>query len=147
MHSHMQKKILRTFFRVGSVRTAGRRRRRQSAVSSHHFNMYKEEARALVHARLVHWNTFYNHSYKRVAIRNQRSRWGSCSTLGNLNFNYKILFLSPELVDYIIVHELCHLQEFNHSKQFWDLVARALPEYATHKRVLRTVRMQSIHIE
>lgn len=89
----------------------------------------KERARQLVHNRLEKFNKVYNFTYKGVAIRNQKTRWGSCSSKGNLNFNYKIALLPPRHADYIIVHELCHLKEFNHSKRFWNLVAKTIPEY------------------
>jgi predicted metal-dependent hydrolase len=88
---------------------------------------YKEQARALALARLTHFNTHYRLHLRRVFIKNHKSRWGSCSEKGNLNFNYKILFLSPDIADYIIVHELCHLAEFNHSPKFWALVAQTIP--------------------
>ena len=86
-----------------------------------------------MHARLTHWNQFYGFTFGRVTIKNHKSRWGSCSKKGNLNFNYKIALLPSELADYIIVHELCHLGEFNHSSRFWALVAKAIPNH----RVLR----------
>lgn len=105
------------------------------------FNLHKESARSLAHERLAHWNQFYNHEYKRVAIRNQCSRWGSCSMKGNLNFNYRIALLPLELADYIIVHELCHLREFNHSERFWALVAETLPDYQERKERLREMNM------
>ena len=89
----------------------------------------KERARALVYNRLEKFNKFYDFNYKGVAIRNQKTRWGSCSSKGNLNFNYKIVLLPPRHADYIIVHELCHIKEFNHSKRFWNLVAKTIPEY------------------
>lgn len=99
----------------------------------------REKARILVKERLLHYNQFYGFSVGRVAIRNQRSRWGSCSKKGNLNFNYKIVFLSPEMVDYIIVHELCHIGEFNHSKNFWALVAQTVPDYKKIRMNLKKV--------
>jgi predicted metal-dependent hydrolase len=99
--------------------------------------LHKESARALVHERLKHWNTFYNFTYGRIAIRNQRSRWGSCSKKGNLNFSYKIALLPPNLADYLIVHELCHIGEFNHSNRFWDLVGRAIPDYKALSKDLK----------
>lgn len=99
----------------------------------------REAARALVHARLAHFNAFYQFQYNKVFIKNQRTRWGSCSSNHNLNFNYRIITLVPELQDYLIVHELCHLQEFNHSQAFWDLVALQIPNYETLRKQLRAV--------
>jgi len=105
------------------------------------YKKYKEHARALAHARVAHFNSFYNFTVGRISIRNTRTRWGSCSKKGNLNFNYKILFLPQHMTDYIIVHELCHLKEFNHSQNFWDLVAKIVPE---HKAVRRELRKQVV---
>ena len=104
------------------------RKKRASTVTKHYLE-HKELARSLAHSRLEHFNQHYNLSYKRVAIKNQRRCWGSCSSLRNLNFNYKIYFLPPHLRDYIIVHELCHLVELNHGQAFWNLVAQQIPEY------------------
>src|SRR4051812_20805718 len=83
---------------------------------------YKTEALYLTKARLEHFNQFYNFKYNKITIRNQVSRWGSCSKGRNLSFNFRIALLPKEIADYVIVHELCHLGEFNHSKAFWDLV-------------------------
>lgn len=98
---------------------------------------HKERARMLAARRLEYFNAQYGYVYKRISVRNQKTRWGSCSTQGNLSFHYKIAFLPEHLVDYIIVHELCHLKEMNHSKKFWDLVARALPDHKVLRRELR----------
>lgn len=97
----------------------------------------KDIARVLVHQKLTHFNSFYRFEFKRIAIRNQRSRWGSCSKRGNLNFNYKIVFLPDHLADYIIVHELCHLKELNHSPRFWNLVAQTIPDHNQRRKQLR----------
>ena len=105
-----------------------------------HYLKHKEAARALVLERLEHFNQYYGYSWNRVAIRNQRRCWGSCTELGNLNFNYRLLFLPPELRDYIIVHELCHLKELNHSPRFWALVAEQLPEYNVYRKALRVIK-------
>lgn len=99
----------------------------------------KEEARMLVHRKLIEWNLHYNLTYNRVAIRDQRSRWGSCSKKGNLNFNYRILGLPEPLQDYIIVHELCHLLMFDHSKEFWALVAQTVPDHVVRRRALTVI--------
>ncbi|MEI7689233.1 MAG: YgjP-like metallopeptidase domain-containing protein [Candidatus Nomurabacteria bacterium] len=90
---------------------------------------YKEDALILVKGRLEHFNRYYNLKWNNITVRNQKTRWGSCSRKGNLNFNYKIIFLSEEQSDYIIVHELCHLKELNHSKDFWKLVGLCVPTY------------------
>jgi len=99
----------------------------------------KKEARALVLERIAHFNQVYQHPIRRISIRNQRSRWGSCSQKGNLNFNYRVLKLPISLVDYIIVHELCHLREFNHSKRFWNLVGETLPDFEARRHALRKI--------
>ncbi len=99
----------------------------------------KEIARARVHQKLEHFNQYYGFTWGRVAIRNQRSRWGSCSKKGNLNFNYRIVYLPEELQDYIIVHELCHLRMFNHSKAFWALVGEVIPDYKIRRKALKSI--------
>jgi predicted metal-dependent hydrolase len=98
---------------------------------------YKEKARSLIEERLEYFNNYYNFKYNRVSIKNQKTCWGSCSRKANLNFNYKIYFLPKELADYIIVHELCHLKELNHSRNFWGLVAETKGDYKDLRRMLR----------
>ena len=105
----------------------------------HEYLTHKEEARVLVHAKLAQFNAHYKYPLKKVFIKNHKSRWGSCSSRGNLNFNYKIAFLPPELQEYLIVHELCHLGFFNHSKEFWALVAQTVPEYQMLRKKLKEV--------
>lgn len=79
--------------------------------------------------------------YGRITIRNQKSKWGSCSSQGNLNFNCLLMLAPPSVRDYVVVHELCHLIELNHSKRFWTLVAGVLPEYRKEERWLKTQGM------
>ncbi|MSR76168.1 MAG: M48 family peptidase [Candidatus Ryanbacteria bacterium] len=95
------------------------------------------EAKALAVQRLRYFNQSYGFAYNKIAIRDQKTKWGSCSIKGNLNFNYRIALLPAELADYIIVHELCHLRELNHSKRFWALVAKTLPN---HKELRKAVK-------
>ena len=104
----------------------------------------KREARAFVMARIEVINVFYRLTFNRVSIRDTRSRWGSCSRKGNLNFNYRLLGLPIHLADYVIVHELCHLAEFNHSPAFWSLVSRAIPDHKERRRELRRYGMHAI---
>jgi predicted metal-dependent hydrolase len=104
-----------------------------------HYLRLKEDARALVHARVGYFNAFYRQPVKKIFIKNTKSRWGSCSQQGNLNFNYKIILLPPAVADYLIVHELCHLAQFNHGPAFWALVARACPNYRALRSELRAI--------
>ncbi len=97
----------------------------------------KEKALALVESRVKFYNKIYGFSFNKIFIKNQKTRWGSCSSNKNLNINYKIVFLSKKHQDYIIVHEMCHLKEFNHSNKFWSLVEKALPNYLDLKKELR----------
>ncbi len=106
-------------------------------LSKRDYAAHKEKARALVHERIAHWNSFYKFQIGTIRIGNQKSRWGSCSARKNLNFNYKIVFLPKELADYVIVHELCHLRELNHSKRFWDLVGEQIPEWEAARKELK----------
>jgi predicted metal-dependent hydrolase len=97
-------------------------------------------ARAVVKSRLEFFNRHYGFSYNRVSIKNQKTCWGSCSQKGNLNFNYNIINLSEEQRDYVIVHELCHLQELNHSRAFWNLVSKTTPQYRKIREELRNIK-------
>jgi hypothetical protein len=105
------------------------------------YRLHKEKARLLAEERLVALNLRYGFTYKRISIRSQRTRWGSCSKKGNLNFNYKIALMPAHLVDYIIVHELCHLGAFDHSPKFWGLVAETIPNHKACRKELRSFRL------
>lgn len=98
---------------------------------------HKQEALKLVKEKIKKYNQAYQFFYKKISIRNQKTRWGSCSKAGNLNFNYKIIFLPERSAEYIIAHELCHLKEFNHSMRFWGLVAKTVPDYQKKRSELR----------
>lgn len=99
----------------------------------------REEARALVHGLLAEYAPRYafGSRYKKVFIKNLRRNWGSCSEHANLNFNYKLVFLPRELAAYVVVHELCHLERFDHSPAFWALVAQQMPEHRAMRRALK----------
>ena len=75
--------------------------------------------------------------YGRITIRAQHTRWGSCSSKGNLNFNLLLMLCPPEVLDYVVVHELCHRLEMNHSARFWKEVERVLPDYCSRRDWLR----------
>jgi predicted metal-dependent hydrolase len=108
--------------------------------SAQGYRTHKEEALLIARERLAHWNAVYGFSWKRVTIKNTKTRWGSCSRLGNINFSYRIAFLPPHLQDYLVVHELCHLGQMNHSPKFWKLVEKTMPDYAPCRRELRRLQ-------
>ena len=110
-------------------------------LSKKEVTILKQKARALVEQKFPQFNKHYKYSWNTIAIRGQKTRWGSCSKKGNLNFNYKIALLPENLADYIVVHELCHLGEFNHSERFWALVAQAVPDYAQRRKELKYLGM------
>jgi len=101
----------------------------------------KKKAQVLAENRCAHFAKLYGLTYKKISIRAQKSRWGSCSAQGNLSFNYKIAALPSRIADYIIVHEICHLAHMNHSKRFWDLVAQTIPDHKSIRAELRKMHV------
>ncbi|WP_225334804.1 M48 family metallopeptidase [Halomicrobium urmianum] len=94
--------------------------------------LYRRNARQRFKRRADHFAEKMGVEYDQIEIRNQRTRWGSCSTNGTLGLNWRLMMAPPEIIDYIIVHELAHLREANHSSAFWSLVAEYDPEYESH---------------
>jgi predicted metal-dependent hydrolase len=100
---------------------------------------YHNLALEIVEKKVARYNDFYNFPFQKISVRNQKSRWGSCSREGNLSFNYRVIFLSEKLSDYVVIHELCHLKEFNHGKNFWALVEKLIPDYKEVRRKVRAM--------
>lgn len=98
---------------------------------------YRNAARNLFQNRVTYYHTFTGGTYTSITIRDQKSRWGSCSSRGTLSFNYRLIFAPPKVLDYVVVHELCHLTHMNHSKDFWSMVEGIMPEYKIYKTWLR----------
>jgi len=92
--------------------------------------------------RVEFFNSLYQFSYKKISIRNQTSLWGSCTRGGNLQFNYKLSSLPKETIDYVVVHEICHLKEHNHGSRFWELVSKTVPNHKIIRKSLRGYIMQ-----
>lgn len=101
----------------------------------------KKLARKVIETKVNFFNLHYQFSYDKISIRNQKTRWGSCSSNGSLSFNYKLIYLPEKLSDYIVVHELCHLREMNHSIHFWNLVAEQVPDFRECRRELKEIRV------
>jgi len=99
----------------------------------------KKEALAIAKEKTKYFGELYNLHPAKISIRNQKTRWGSCSRNGNISLNYRIVHLPEKLLDYVIVHELCHLKVFNHSRKFWDLVAVAVPDFKETRRKIRNL--------
>lgn len=99
---------------------------------------YVDAARCELERRTLCWAERLEVRPRRVFIREQKSRWGSCSTRGNINYNWRAVMAPPAVLDYLVVHELCHMKEPNHSPAFWALVAKAVPDYKEHRRWLQS---------
>ncbi len=111
---------------------------RQDTVS-HQASEYvekREEAKNLIESRVRELSSLYGFRYEKISIRNQRTRFGSCSRSGNLSYHYRIAFFTPEERDYVIIHELCHLRHFDHSPAFWQEVAKFSPRYESIRKKL-----------
>ncbi|MFH1012713.1 MAG: SprT family zinc-dependent metalloprotease [Candidatus Peregrinibacteria bacterium] len=100
-------------------------------------SFYKRKATEVIHDRLEFFNQHYQFRYGRVTFRNQKSRWGSCSSAGNLNFNWRLAMAPIEAIDYVVVHELCHLAELNHSPRYWLFVSQTIPHHKKWRKWIR----------
>lgn len=98
---------------------------------------YRNAAKEYFPKRVAYYHTFTGGNYTSITIRDQRSRWGSCSSRGTLSFNYRLMFAPPKVLDYVVVHELCHLTHMNHSKDFWNMVTGIMPDYKVYKQWLK----------
>ncbi len=96
-----------------------------------------EKAKVVFPQKVAYYAGKVGVTYGRITIRNQRTRWGSCSSKGNLNFNCLLMLAPNEVQDYVVVHELCHRKEMNHSERFWMEVAKIMPDYKAYKKWLK----------
>ena len=103
-----------------------------------------EEALKIIPARVEYFAKVIGVTYGKITIRNQKTRWGSCSSKGNLNFNCLLMLAPPEVLDYVVVHELCHRKQMNHSKAFWLEVEKVLPNYKEVRKWLKEEGSQMI---
>lgn len=123
------------FQAMGRVpRLSGEERRRR-------FVLHRDQAGRLVEARVRWYSEQHGFDPGPITIRDQRTRWGSCSARGALSFNYRIVFLPERLADYIVVHELCHLRELNHGPRFWRLLESILPDSELRREELRALSL------
>lgn len=98
---------------------------------------YKDAARDYIPKRVAYFQTMTGGNYTRITIRDQKTRWGSCSSNGTLSFNWRLMLAPPAILDYVVVHELCHLTHMNHSSAFWATVESVYPDYRTARKWLK----------
>lgn len=134
----LSKRYINSFLFTKSAWIEEKLKKTKVSSSSDYF-IHKEKARQILTARVLHFNSFYGFSYNKIYIRRGKSRWGSCSSKKNLNFNYRLIFLPKDLLDYVVVHELCHLQEMNHKPAFWSLVSKTIPDYLKIRKEMKNL--------
>lgn len=120
--SLIEKKLTESIRQMEEAEKAG-------ILSDDDINRLIREAKRYIPERVRHYAQIMGMEYGRITIRCQKTRWGSCSSKGNLNFNCLLMLTPDDVIDSVVVHELCHLKEMNHSKRFYDLVYDAYPEY------------------
>lgn len=98
---------------------------------------YREAAKEYFPKRVAYYHAQMGGQYEKIVIRDQKTRWGSCSSRGTLSFNWRLMLAPPAVLDYVVVHELAHLQQMNHSKQFWAVVEQVMPDYKSHRSWLK----------
>ena len=101
----------------------------------------RQRAGEMIRERVEYYAPKMGVTYNRIFIKEQKTRWGSCSSSGNLNFNWKLILIEEELLDYVVVHELAHRKQMNHSQQFWQEVEKILPDYKERRRRLKEFRL------
>lgn len=110
---------------------------RQESIKKKLEQWYISKAKKIIHERLELFTDKIGVKVNSVRFKNQKTRWGSCSQRGNLNFNWKLVMAPMYIVDYVVVHELCHLSLMNHSKEFWQLVGNQIPDYKERRKWLK----------
>ena len=107
------------------------------SLTQQELELLRKEAKDYIPSRAAVYAPLVGVDYGKITIRCQKTRWGSCSSQGNLNFNLLLMLAPPEVLDYVVVHELCHRREMNHSRRFWALVEQVLPDYRLRKQWLK----------
>lgn len=130
----IQPRLAIEMVRVNAVKD---RAQREGYLTGEELKELARKATMVIPERVRMYAGLLDVTYGRITIRNQKTRWGSCSSRGNLNFNCLLMLAPPEVLDYVVVHELCHRLEMNHSKRFWTLVGAVLPDYQKQEEWLR----------
>lgn len=120
------------------IRQVREREQQKISISKTELESMYKKAMEVIPAKCKHYADIMGVSYNRITIKKQKTRWGSCSSKGNLNFNVLLMAMPDDVQDYVVIHELCHLREMNHSPAFWELVSTYMPSYGAKRRYLNT---------
>ena len=123
--------------RMAEIKEARRQAEEMRPLTEDEIDELTEKAKKLIPERVAHYAPIIGVTYGKITIRNQKTRWGSCSARGNLNFNCLLMLTPPEVIDSVVVHELCHRKEMNHSAKFYGEVLKAYPDYRKWDRWLK----------
>ena len=107
------------------------------AAKKHIEGWYRDQARLYFTERINHFASLHQFDFKQIKITSARTRWGSCSGRGTISFTWRLIMAPPEIIDYVVIHELAHTVHHNHSHDFWDLVRKLLPDYASKRKWLK----------
>lgn len=113
------------------------RKKNAIIINPHLVKQYKKQAHYIIQERLSYYSTITGLKFSKFRITSAKTRFGSCTSKGVLSFSWRLIFYPKEVIDYVVVHELTHLREFNHSRNFWERVELVLPEYKVHKKWLK----------
>lgn len=130
--------ILKTLDKIEQRNTAEAREYEEAKpLSSEEVKKLKKEARNHLASLTEYWAEKIGVSYGRISIRGQKTRWGSCSSKGNLNYNYLLILCPDDVIEYVVIHELCHRIYMNHSKRFWEKIEEFCPNYRQARKWLK----------
>lgn len=139
----MQQKVIdrfvaqKRFWIYKQVQRMENNRRNQVIYSKEQEKELRQQARKRLTERTDYYKTILGVDYSRIRIADQKTRWGSCSSTGTISYNWHLVLLPDAILDYVVVHELCHLRQMNHSKDFWNLVESILPDYRSRRKWLK----------
>lgn len=128
----IKKHLVQMYFKAEEIK----KQKKEPALTNADIEKLCQKALSVIPDKVKYYAEIMGVTYGRITIRNQKTRWGSCSSKGNLNFNCLLMLMPDKVLDYVVVHELCHLKQMNHSKKFWMEVERYMPDYRNYRKWL-----------
>ena len=128
----IKKHLVQMYFKAEE----NKKQKKEPALTNADIEKLCQKALSVIPDKVKYYAEIMGVTYGRITIRNQKTRWGSCSSKGNLNCNCLLMLMPDKVLDYVVVHELCHLKQMNHSKKFWKEVERYMPDYPNYKKWL-----------